>query len=204
MKILFMISIILTTIIQASNGLYLMSRESNIAKIMIEGNTEKCSIKLSSVGDIVESDCRIMTNSKNIKIFCTRRKKICKTFDEVYNYMVESINSQVSSNQQDRYTSYQICLDNATSTFDMKICNVNELEYQDRLLNRYYREIMRKLSKDEKQKLKKAQRAWIKYRDAKCDAEGKEMRGGTGESLLIGACLVETTKVRVKELRDMI
>jgi uncharacterized protein YecT (DUF1311 family) len=86
----------------------------------------------------------------------------------------------------------------------MKICNNNELEYQDGLLNRYYRQTMRRLSNNEKQKLKKAQRAWIKYRDAKCDAEGKEMRGGTGESLLIGACLVETTKLRAKELKDMI
>jgi len=199
-----MISIVLMTIAEASNGLYMIAEYEDTAKVMIRGNGERCSVELSSSGDIMESDCRIMTNSKNVKILCTRRKKICKTVNEVYNFTINAINSQASSTQGDSDSSYQRCLDNSVSSYDMRVCTGNELEYQDGLLNRYYKQAMRRLSREEKRKLRDAQRAWIKYRDAKCETAGREMRGGTGELLLINECILDTTKVRAKELRDMI
>jgi len=204
MRMILMISIVLTTIIEASSGMYLIAEDGDAAKVMIRGNGERCSVELSSTGDIMESDCRIMTNSKNVKILCTRRKKICKTVNEVYNFTINAINSQASSTQEVGDSSYQRCLDNSVSTYDMRVCTGNELEYQDGLLNRYYKQAMRRLSREEKRKLRNAQRAWIKYRDAKCEAAGREMRGGTGELLLINECILDTTKVRAKELRDMI
>jgi uncharacterized protein YecT (DUF1311 family) len=203
MKILLAVAVILSTL-TAQNGMYILEEDSDVTSVMIHGNGEKCMISLTSIGDIEESSCRILTNSKNVQIFCTRRKKICKTHREIYNFMQNSTNSQnYYSSPKAEVSSYQRCLDNSSSTYEMRVCNGNELDYQDGLLNRYYKQAMRRLSKNEKRKLRNAQRAWIKYRDAKCESEGKSMRGGTGEFLLIGGCLVETTTQRAKELRAM-
>jgi len=35
--------------------------------------------------------------------------------------------------------------------------------------------------------------------NSKCEAEGRDMRGGTGEGLLILGCLADETKSRVEE-----
>jgi len=51
--------------------------------------------------------------------------------------------------------------------------------------------------------LKKAQRAWIDYRDGTCDGMGFKARGGTLEPRLIEICLKEMTEVRTKELREL-
>jgi uncharacterized protein YecT (DUF1311 family) len=48
--------------------------------------------------------------------------------------------------------------------------------------------------------LKKAQRAWIAYRDAVCEYEGYEARGGTMEPMLVNGCLARLTRTRTKEL----
>jgi len=37
--------------------------------------------------------------------------------------------------------------------------------------------------------------------NSKCEAEGRDMRGGTGEALLIVGCLADETKSRAEELR---
>ncbi len=100
--------------------------------------------------------------------------------------------------------SYQKCMDTSDgSTHQFRKCNSDELDYQDRLLNKYYKQAMQKLAESEKSKLRKAQRAWIKYRDANCDVESAPMRGGTGERVLYGGCLVDMTTKRASELRGI-
>jgi|GEM_PF-3623887 len=69
-------------------------------------------------------------------------------------------------------TSYQSCLDNSPQMG----CIIKELKYQDGLLNRYYKQAMQRLDKSEQTRLRKAQRAWMKYRDSKCDAQANEVR----------------------------
>jgi len=49
-----------------------------------------------------------------------------------------------------------------------------------------------------------AQRAWIGYRDAECELEGFEARGGSMEPLLVSGCKAQLTRTRTKELRDFI
>lgn len=49
--------------------------------------------------------------------------------------------------------------------------------------------------------LQAAQRAWIPYRDAACAAEGYQMRGGSGEAMLIYLCLERLTRARTEDLR---
>ncbi len=51
--------------------------------------------------------------------------------------------------------------------------------------------------------LRDAQRLWIKYRDAACDAEGFTVRGGTMEGLVVTICLERLTRQRSDELRRL-
>ncbi|UWQ16945.1 lysozyme inhibitor LprI family protein [Jannaschia sp. M317] len=48
--------------------------------------------------------------------------------------------------------------------------------------------------------LREAQRAWIPYRDAACDAEALTWRGGTGAPMAGTLCLLRMTLVRTDEL----
>jgi len=56
------------------------------------------------------------------------------------------------------------------------------------------------LPKEEQDRLKKAQKAWIKYRDLECDFEAYEMRGGSYENILRDGCKIKLTKDRIKDL----
>ena len=90
------------------------------------------------------------------------------------------------------------------STHEMLQCEDQELQHYDRQLNSVYKQLMHKLPPEERARLKKAEKAWIAYRDLECDFEGFEMRGGSGEALLIQGCLVVKTKNRLKELRQIL
>ena len=51
--------------------------------------------------------------------------------------------------------------------------------------------------------LTEAQKAWLRFRDAECRIEGYQMRGGTGEAMVVNMCLETLTKARTKQLKDM-
>jgi uncharacterized protein YecT (DUF1311 family) len=52
--------------------------------------------------------------------------------------------------------------------------------------------------------LRKAQRLWIPYRDAACEAAAAPYQGGTIQPLIRLGCLTDLTETRTKELRSMI
>jgi uncharacterized protein YecT (DUF1311 family) len=52
--------------------------------------------------------------------------------------------------------------------------------------------------------LKKAQRAWIDYRDGHCDGVGLDVQGGSIQPLVVNTCLTEITRNRIKELNALI
>jgi len=52
--------------------------------------------------------------------------------------------------------------------------------------------------------LRKAERAWIAFRDANCDYEGFSARGGSMEPMLVNQCLARLTRDRTRQLRDLI
>ncbi len=45
-----------------------------------------------------------------------------------------------------------------------------------------------------------AQRAWITYRDAHCEAEGFQVRGGSMEPLIVATCKTHETRERIQDL----
>ena len=51
--------------------------------------------------------------------------------------------------------------------------------------------------------LVKAERAWITYRDAHCVSMSYTMRGGSGEGTAAGACRLDLTELRIKQLREL-
>ena len=51
--------------------------------------------------------------------------------------------------------------------------------------------------------LRKAQRAWIDYRDGHCEGMGMGARGGSMEPMLVWTCKESLTATRTRELRDM-
>lgn len=70
----------------------------------------------------------------------------------------------------------------------------------DKELNRFYRHLMSTLTKDKQEQLKKAQRAWIAFRDAEADLEADG--AGWGWPASWNASLARLTEARTKQLKE--
>jgi uncharacterized protein YecT (DUF1311 family) len=106
---------------------------------------------------------------------------------------------------------------NAMSQADMNQCAYQDFEKADKELNAVYKEAMKSQQEVDKEAaqmdpayvgavkaLRKAQRAWIDYRDGHCDGVGYEAVGGSMQPMLISGCLATMTTTRTKELRELI
>ncbi|MEM7210347.1 MAG: lysozyme inhibitor LprI family protein [Pseudomonadota bacterium] len=51
--------------------------------------------------------------------------------------------------------------------------------------------------------LRDAQRAWIKFRDAACEAESFLFRDGSMEPLILASCMADLTRRRTNDLRNL-
>lgn len=63
------------------------NEDSDTAEIAMSGNGESCRLSFGSDGIIYNTSCRTMVNSKGVKIYCTAKKKLCKTYDEIYAFI---------------------------------------------------------------------------------------------------------------------
>ncbi|MCX7635815.1 MAG: lysozyme inhibitor LprI family protein, partial [Syntrophales bacterium] len=68
-------------------------------------------------------------------------------------------------------------------------------------MTRIYKLAMASCDAPGKEKLRKAQRAWIKYRDSCCEAEASLFEGGTMYGLVYTNCMIDLTIERTKRLR---
>ncbi|MEI2300631.1 lysozyme inhibitor LprI family protein [Ensifer sp. MJa1] len=106
---------------------------------------------------------------------------------------------------------------NAVTQMDMNICANKDYEAADAELNKVYKQALAATKAQDKElaqidanyvgaedALKKAQRAWIGYRDGQCELSGFEARGGSMEPMLVSGCLTELTRSRTKELRAIV
>ena len=106
---------------------------------------------------------------------------------------------------------------NAMSQADMTGCAYQDLEKADKELNAVYKQAMKTEIDADKEAadinprsvgsvaaLKKAQRAWIDYRDGHCEGVGLLAAGGSMQNMLIYGCQARLTEARTKELRDLI
>jgi uncharacterized protein YecT (DUF1311 family) len=79
-------------------------------------------------------------------------------------------------------------------------CFDREYKNADAELNRIYKLAFTGLDAKAADNLRKAQRAWIVYRDAQCDAEYAKWGGGSGGPAAHLACLLRLTQLRTREL----
>jgi|GEM_PF-2878273 len=105
---------------------------------------------------------------------------------------------------------YTSCMNNATSTLGYKNCIGTAYDEADAELNKVYKSITSPLKKQNDpdsveilKRLVEAQRAWITFRDANCKLAGIQMLNGSGESPIVGGCIVTSTISRVRELQNL-
>ena len=73
-----------------------------------------------------------------------------------------------------------------------------EWKKSDAELNRVYQESLKKLNPEQAALLEKAQRAWLTYRDAQCEADYKMFAGGTAAPPALTQCRVTLIQERTK------
>jgi uncharacterized protein YecT (DUF1311 family) len=90
----------------------------------------------------------------------------------------------------------------AMSTRDMEDCASSEYKKADTELNRVYQETLKKLQPTDAQLLRKAQRAWLAYRDAHCDAQYRLYTGGSIAPVILAQCRATLTAQRATEIKE--
>jgi uncharacterized protein YecT (DUF1311 family) len=99
--------------------------------------------------------------------------------------------------------SYAACLDKAGGvTSAMQDCIGEELERQDRRLNRGYEALMGSVPEKRRAQLRDAQRKWIAFRDANCEFY-YDPQGGSAARLAANECVVTLTAERARELEAL-
>jgi len=114
----------------------------------IMGNGEECEVTYREDKELTDSTCDVSTNSKGLTIYCTKTKKICKTKNELDDFVNPSSQNDISSK-------ISAILDDwvkAHNDNNMKLLSklyTTELTYYGRKLTR------KKCIKDKKRALKK-------------------------------------------------
>lgn len=112
------------------------------------------------------------------------------------------LSSAVNSNQS-AYNCIGYSADNCLTypenqtTVGMELCNLDEMRAWDVLLNRYY-QVLR--ADGSFAGLRDIQRAWISYRDLKCDLYDEVYQGGSIVRVLRADCMRQETARRVLDL----
>ncbi len=100
----------------------------------------------------------------------------------------------------------------AITTPDMNTCAKQEQERVEVKLNKVYKKVMRTLSQPDteieeypkaKKTLRKAQRLWVKFREADCDAVYLKY-SGTMRTVMHISCMQLHAEQRIKELQAFI
>lgn len=86
---------------------------------------------------------------------------------------------------------------------EMNICAGQEYQKADQQLNLVYKQVLAPLNKEQTEKLREAQRAWIAFRDANCIAQAFDYQGGSIYPTIYNGCLTEVTKTRIRELNQV-
>jgi uncharacterized protein YecT (DUF1311 family) len=88
-------------------------------------------------------------------------------------------------------------------TADLNACAAADLKKADGDLNSAYNQYRRRLEPEQKEQLKDAQMAWIKFRDAACVFESSGVKGGSAYQMVYTACLAGKTRTRLKDIQEL-
>lgn len=100
------------------------------------------------------------------------------------------------------------CMETATTQSQRDQCATRQLKAADDELNRVYQAILKKYKSDTDfvRKLRNAQQAWLKFRDAELEAkfplQDKRARYGSVYPMCANLFLVRRTQERIKDLRQ--
>lgn len=92
---------------------------------------------------------------------------------------------------------------NAQTQMEMNQCAAAALEREDQHLNRVYNQYRSGLQESERQALKQAQLAWIKFRDLDCELAASVYDGGSMQPMVHADCLAARTRERIGHLKQM-
>src|SRR5258705_3971329 len=92
------------------------------------------------------------------------------------------------------------CKDPSTSN-GMAECTRQNWKAADQVLNKEYQARLQRSDETGKNLLRKAQRAWVSFRDAQCALEEDVERGGHIAPTIYFQCMERTTNARIKQLR---
>jgi uncharacterized protein YecT (DUF1311 family) len=90
----------------------------------------------------------------------------------------------------------------AQSTSEMKQAKQGEFELLDKKLNEVFDRVLANQDEPGKTKLKTAQNAWIKFRDAEAEFAAHSEAEGTAASLVYIQSQIEQTKLRLEQLKS--
>ncbi|HEX8129648.1 MAG TPA: lysozyme inhibitor LprI family protein [Pyrinomonadaceae bacterium] len=92
----------------------------------------------------------------------------------------------------------------AGNQHELNRCAARARDQADAELNKVYRELLKDTGTTERAKLRSAQLAWIKFRDAHCDYESVGNKGGSIYPMVYSFCLAKLTTARVKQLQEIL
>ena len=144
-------------------NMYILNPEEDgdVVEIEIKGNSESCVLNFSANGNIDKQNCLSITNSKGVKIFCTPKKKMCKTYKEIYSLVFDDISTTSVAVVRPSWCK------NAKSSTEHAICNNDDLSKLDKEISENYKAWKDYISGESKKEFTHEQRKWIKKRN-KC------------------------------------
>ena len=90
---------------------------------------------------------------------------------------------------------------NAVAQMDMNTCADQDFQRADALLNKTYKDATKDMDAHALDLLRKAQRAWLAFRDIECTYETVGDEGGSIQPMDYSLCLTRLTKLRTEQLR---
>lgn len=85
---------------------------------------------------------------------------------------------------------------------DLNLCASRAFQQADAELNKLYQQLLKDAGAAERAKLRAAQLAWLKFRDAHCEYEAFGNTGGSIYPMVYGFCRAEVTGERARQFRD--
>jgi uncharacterized protein YecT (DUF1311 family) len=101
-------------------------------------------------------------------------------------------------------TVHDAACDKAQTTAAMRQCEIARLKRADEGMNAAYKRLSARLDENAQAKLRAAQRAWLKYRDAEAAYQADAVRGGTLAPLIMESVQADLTEARRVELEEAI
>ena len=92
------------------------------------------------------------------------------------------------------------CMSTATTQQAMNACAGQKLKASDQKLNSTYSALLAKTSKEGGEQLRKAQRAWVAWRDEQCRFDTMGTRDGSVNPMVFAQCVDDLTQQQTKHL----